>query len=457
MLIWFLGFLFLALICLLGSMTRPYDTYVSPVTVFGLGAFLYVVAIPMEVAATGVPYLRLHAPIFIPESTALHAVLLAFVAYLAFFGGYWIALNKKRLMGASPRHPHGPRVAQRTLGAASLALVLLLALAFPSELAATRSYQAAYTERFENPLFAALSFAAALVVGMFAFILGRDRGRSIVWVLGLTFSLACWGIFSNQKTPLVFAGLAACSLLLRNTRNRPRPVAFIAAVFTAPLILGVSAVAFSLNRGGASIDVLGRVRQTGFLTGVEPAGPFYSLVVETLEPGSSGPDTWRGESFLQAFIGWVPRTVWPGRPLDLSLTFAQVHTPNWRPGQGFGFSPIAEGLLQGGLLGLGVFFFLVGTLIATARNIFAVLDHRREATSAIYEAFFFVGFIYLCFIFFRGPLQTFITGLMQGLIILLPLVLAAHVALQMSSRRHPGPNEAVEDRAPGVPAETHHP
>ena len=436
MIVWLLGTSFLALICILASLTRPYDSYLSPVTVFGLGAFLYIVAIPMEVAVTGSRYLRLHTLIYIPESVSRTAVVLAFCAYLAFFAGYWLVLNRERPWVGRRGSAPGNRIVRQVLGFSSLATISAAVALFPSMLVATRVYETSYTERFENPLFSALSFAAVLSTGMYTFAVGRDRTRGIGRCVALVVALTWWGVYSNQKSPIVIAGLALGSLLLRGGRDRRHPFLFTLLVFSAPIVLGISALVFSLNRGGGSLDLVNRIRLTGFLTGVEPAGPFYSLVVEVRDPGASAPGIWPGESVLHAAVGWVPRVIWPGRPMDLSLAFAQTHKADWQPGQGFGFSPIAEGLVQGGIVGLGAFFFLIGIIVASVRNTFARVEVGGTQVAGLYEAFFFVGVIYLCFIFFRGPLQGFVTGFVQSALILVPLAVAAHVLKARADRLH---------------------
>ena len=50
-----LGLVFLVLVAVVAATTRRFDHVVSPVTLFGLGLFLYVVAIPVEVSLTGKP------------------------------------------------------------------------------------------------------------------------------------------------------------------------------------------------------------------------------------------------------------------------------------------------------------------------------------------------------------------------------------------------------------------
>jgi hypothetical protein len=192
--------------------------------------------------------------------------------------------------------------------------------------------------------------------------------------------------------------------------RRPSAVVVGLAVMVMPLVLGLSAFSFSAFRGGGGIELTDR---TGYLTNIEPAGPFVSIVDEMTERGSSAPDSAFGESIVQALTGWVPRALWPDRPLDLAEQFGRVRIPDWKPGEGYGYSPFAEAIHLGGAAGIAAYFLLLGLAVAVLRNL--LLRRRRpgSASTVVCESFYHVVFLLLLFTLFRGPLQAFVTTLVQ--------------------------------------------
>jgi hypothetical protein len=208
------------------------------------------------------------------------------------------------------------------------------------------------------------------------------------------------------------------------------------AVFAMPVVLAVAAISFSNFRGGAGFDLADR---SGYLTTIEPAGPFVSIVDETLDRGSSAPDSAFGESIVNGLIGWVPRAVWPQRPLDVAEQFARVRIPDWKPGEGYGYSPFAEAMHQGGLAGIAAYFFLFGLAVAVVRNLLLRRRHRGSAYTIVSECFYHVVFLLLMFTLFRGPLQAFVTTLVQYSSALLVALVATALMPRLGRDTEPAP------------------
>ena len=388
--------------------TRRFDHVVSPVTLIGLGLFLYVVAIPVEIQLTGKPRLVLRSEIPVPDDVLTGTVPLAFVALVTFAAGYFTVVDRTPFRTPSFARPDVVR-AQLALALCAGAALVLMATVFGSQLVATRDYTTSYTERYESPLYAVGMATTQALVAMLGFSLARFGRRRLAHTIAFAGALGAWGLYSNQKTPLVLAGSVALGFLVTKVR-RPSGVLIGVTVFVMPVVLAVAAIAFSNFRGGAGFDLADR---PGYLTTIEPAGPFVSIVDETLEPGSSAPDSGFGESILNGLVGWVPRAVWPDRPLDLAEQFARVRIPDWRPGEGYGYSPFAEAMHQGGIAGVSAYFFLLGLAVSVLRNLLLRRHHQGSAFMVVCECFYYVVFLLLLFTFFRGPLQAFVTTLVQ--------------------------------------------
>ena len=70
-------------------------------------------------------------------------------------------------------------------------------------------------------------------------------------------TLTAWGLYSNQKTPIVLAGLVALGYLTTRVR-KPSAAMMVVAVLGMPVVLAVAAIAFSNFRGGAGFDLADR-------------------------------------------------------------------------------------------------------------------------------------------------------------------------------------------------------
>jgi oligosaccharide repeat unit polymerase len=427
-----LGVAFLVLVAVLAAATRTFDHVISPVTLFGLGLFLYVVAIPMEVTLTGNRFLTLRSTIPIPDDVVTGVVPLAFVALIAFVLGYLLVVDRTPF--ARPTFSRAEiRQGQRALGFCAAVAVVGMLVLFGPELVAMRDYATSYTQRYESPLFAIGLAMMQVLVAMFGFSLarfGRHRLRDAMVFAGL---LGMWGLYSNQKTPIVLAGLVALGYLTSRVR-RPSAVAVGLTILVMPVVLAVAAISFSTFRGGGVFELAGR---TGYLTTIEPAGPFVSIVDEMETRGSSAPDSGFGESIVHGLIGWVPRAIWPDRPLDVAEQFARIRVPDWQPGEGYGYSPFAEAIHQGGVGGIAAYFLLFGVLVAILRNLLLRRRHRGSAVTIVAESFYYVVVLLLLFTLFRGPLQAFVTTLVQTSAALVMALLATALLPRLPGDRVP--------------------
>lgn len=423
--------LFMLLVFAAGSLVRKFDGYISPITVLGVGMAMYVMAIPLESTYSESPVLWVAGQIAFTHHEARTAALLAFPAFISVVLGYVLVANRKvssrHILGDSPEL----KAVTHTVAMVCAFLFVVLLVRFPSELSASRAYSDSFGQRFTNPVFGAILRNGSMMTGMLTFLLLLRRKFASAFIVAAFTIFA--GFFVNQKSPIVFAALALVMAINPTTFARIRPLRFGAAIVIAPIAMAVSTLAFSVYRGGGDVGWAAlRARAAGgFMNRIEPAGPFWSLIVEIREPGASGPDSRPGESVLGAFIGWIPRAILPDRPVDLSMQFAQANSPRWTPGQGFGYSPMAEGLLQGGPVVMCIYFVFIGAFIAFVRNRLFSLHPKDPAASALWISFYSVGVMYTFFVFFRGPFQALVMALMQGLVTTMLLIAVHRLRLAM--------------------------
>jgi oligosaccharide repeat unit polymerase len=82
-------------------------------------------------------------------------------------------------------------------------------------------------------------------------------------------------------------------------------------------------------------------------------------VIESIE---SGQETFQhGMLFVNQILGFIPKAIWPGRPFFASELFVQTFYPGiFQSGGGFGFSIVAEGYWDFGLIGCVICGMLIG-------------------------------------------------------------------------------------------------
>lgn len=435
-----LGATLLLVVGVLAAYAQRVDGIFSPVTIVGISLVLYVVAIPVEVSLTGHRELVLDALVPVPQAVTDAVVPLAFLALLAFTGGYLVLAHRRdEQPGAVPAAltRDDVAVALRGIGTTAMLAVAAMVLMFGPSLIAMRDYESAYTERYSSPVFALGLTLTQFLVAMYGQARARFGPHGLRDAVLFTLGLLAWGLYSNQKTPLVLAGLVLLGYLLRRVRRVPG-VLMVAVVVLAPAAMGVAAFSFSTFRGGGTFDLSAR---THFLTSIEPAGPFLSIVDEMTLRGSTAPSSGFGESVLNALVGWIPQSVWPQRPLDLAEQFARARVPDWQPGEGYGYSPFAEALHQGGAAGVAAYFFVLGLGIALLRNL---LTQWRTPSPhrLVSETFYYVVVAYLLFTLFRGPFASSVTTLAHASAIYLAVMVATSLAPrplpvpQTEARRH---------------------
>lgn len=424
--VWLLAGLYVALLCIAAVAARPFDTYLSPVTITGFAGFFYLVGIPVEIGVTGVPYLRLDRNILISESAALEVAALAVLAFVSWFAGYWFAADRtRRVQDREPLRSEDTRIVKRALMLVALGGAVVLLTFYPAQLIAAHDYASQFGQRYSLPGFSLLIAFTGVALGMLGFLVGWERPRGWIPAVVIAVGLVAWGFYSNGKDPIVVAGLSLTGLYVRRWLRFRSAGAFVGVVSIGLVGTAVGTLFFSVFRGG-STDISAQLHSRGLLVGVEPAGPFYSIMEQLSARGSDNTQAF-GQSVLNGLVSWVPRALWPGRPEDLGITFARAHIDNWSPGRGYGYSPLSEGLLNGGTIGVVVLFALIGVLIGLMRNLLLAPTTSGPVRLAAL-AFYAVYLMEQCFILFRGPFSLLVTNLVQGLGFFLLVMVAVGIA-----------------------------
>lgn len=416
------------------------DGYFSPPVLLAVSIIFYGIALPLEFAIVGEGAIWVRSgPIPIPAPVSTWIAFLSVVALMAVFLGYLLARGTQTL-GIVVTESAQRRIS-KVLLAVSATCVLLLVFNFRNYLLGSADYQTASLNFQISPLYGLLvrtayqSYAMA-IVARYGF--GRARIRSLLLMAS---PMLLWGVYSNDKDPMVVAGLALGVSMLGRAQGVRRPLIFTVGLLVSLVGLALSTVVFSVYRGLGSVWVPGWIERTGgLLNRVEPAGPFFSLVQELAHPRS--PEY--GLTVVEGLIMWIPRFVWPDRPLDLAQQFAQTTISGWRPGQGYGYSMLAEGLVNGGVLGVAGVFGLLGALMGGVWRWTGSM-HGRDLGILVY-AWRGVVVLYICFVSMRGPVSLVITNIVQSI----PMIIAASLVLAWPRRSSdsPGPTRAAQSSPP---------
>jgi oligosaccharide repeat unit polymerase len=399
------------------------EGYYSTITVFGIACFIYYVSIPAELFVAGTARYALagsEAVIAKPDQTLI--IVLATLAFLAFAMGY----------GAARLRIEGPPEESRDvrpwpLVALAVVPALMIALFFRSQVAAAGTYVGNVSANATNPAYAFLQRIALFgIAGLAAGLLIARNGRRLVAVI-LFVLLVAWGVYASNKDPIILGLLSLASTRL-GTRSRRIRWGFL--VWGMALVASaIGPIAFSRFRAGASIPLGDLVVQYGIFRQTDPAGPMMSLAGAVERP----PEYRLGSTYLRTFVLWIPRSLWPGRPVDLAEDYARNQLQNWSPGRGLGYSLLAESYLNFGIVGPILQYFAIGWLWGMFWRV--VRRYARLSDAYFRGLYGSVGF-YLLIIMHRGATSSLVTPLVQ---LSVPLFLASVVAavsnIALSSRR----------------------
>ena len=348
-----------------------------------------------------------------PEQLSLIAIM-SVLAMAGFFLGFAGSGLKLRLEESEERDD-----SRAYLGVAALFLgsIGVAALFFGPILIEVSSYESNYRILNTSPIFAFTSKMFVLSGGILAAYFLRLR---TVWVLpiAIIFLVACWGIYSSNKDPILIAILASASLFHINKLGKSLS-ALVAIVSGVVVISAVFPVLFSMYRAGLDLSTaLVVVSHRGVFMSSDPSGPFVSL----LGAVTSTSDMLWGSTYIQAITSWVPGFLWPGKPVSLAEEFAIRNIADWSPGRGLGFSLLGESYMNFGLIGPLVQFAGIGWLWGMS---WRVVRTTRLLDTRLFKSVYSVAGLYMIFIMHRGESSLIVTQFVQSI---LPILVVALVA-----------------------------
>ncbi len=233
-----------------------------------------------------------------------------------------------------------------------------------------------------------LPFCLLFVVPSF---LQGDRSKSIFFTIVISIILTGW----NRKVKKGYIILAAVLI----------PILVVAPrVYrqSQDQVSGIANAAFSMTN----------ILET-FTKEDTAMAPTLSILLDNL--GSEIPYQY-GKSYINLVAKPIPRTLWPGKPIEFDTQLMRVLFPTYAAsGVGFAFSAISEPLVNFGLIGVVFFFTGIGFL---NRRLLGKLINSKDSVAIFLNAWI-AGFM---FILIRGNLsvdfQRAVFPLVSGLSVL---------------------------------------
>lgn len=250
-----------------------------------------------------------------------------------------------------------------------------------------------YADRYllmsgQGPTLALLPFWS---VGMLALLLHFVRARRVVpafaiLCIGLSGLLLWTGLIGSKS---LFVQLLLSSLFIVHAEVRRLP-----AVLLGAIVLGGIAAATLHSLGGRtlSLDVFALAREANVAI-LNPANTEFGAAAATIADVAQAvpaevPYRW-GSTYLLAFPVLVPKFIWPARPLAPGEWYAARFYPDvWEAGGAWAFSPIAEALLNFGVVGVFALLFVIGAVLTSAEYLLSVGTPAGEYRTLILASLF---------------------------------------------------------------------
>lgn len=330
----------------------------ATVTVFGLAAFLYYVAIPLELSVIGRDFFIISGiPIGVPPIVQLQIVAMGTAALLAFTAGYDVTgfapfVVSHGVVDAADGRPE--TVNQSTYWLGGVCLLALLAF-YRYELGAVGTYQGNYSIAYSSPLFSILIELMVTSLALAAGVLGcREANKRPAVAVLLVIPVVLWSIYSSDKDPMLLGLLGGGAYFVQQRRKHQMRV--IVGIVAACSLAGPLVGLFSTYRAEGKLTA-DDFRFHSLMLERDPMGPMVSLV-EILQDESI--EHRYGATYLDSLVLLIPKSLWPDRPLDLSENFIRERLAGWQPGMGMGYSLLAEAYLNFGWLGCVIQYAILG-------------------------------------------------------------------------------------------------
>lgn len=419
MIIVFIAVFYLFMVIVIARLFMRREQGLGTVFVFGMSAFIYYVAIPVESVLTGQSLLYREGHLFMfREEWIVKAAAMGLLALVGFSSGLYASGFRMRLEDWNCPLQKRANLSEAKGGNGVwiilLTTITIIAVYFRRLLTDLSSYQGNYTTLYLNPVFSYLLKISVLCLAIISAYYIFLAKKPIIPVLGIG-AVMLWGLYSSNKDPIL-VGLVTLSAYFYRWHLSSRPYTAVVGVLVVIALAAVGPLLFSLFRAGVGFSFYSVLRGGLFLRS-DPAGPFYTLM-STFE---SAPPIQYGLSYIKALMNWIPRFLWPSKPLSMSEAFALAHIVNWQPGRGLGFSLLAESYINFRFLGPLIQYSLIGFVWGTG---WRLLRQYKTIGDTTFKSIYVVVGFYLLILMHRGDTTLIVTQVVQSLV---PIVLVVVV------------------------------
>jgi|GEM_PF-3011786 len=282
----------------------------------------------------------------------------------------------------------------------TIIFISLIGFYFDYIIISFKSYKGNYTYTYNNPIYAFLkeTLYFALSVLICLFYLDCKKISIAIGVL-LSVFLIFIGLGTSDKDPVFLAGISNILLFwplyqrIKISKLVSKAIIFLIAIFILPLL----SLKFSLQRGNEQMTIKYAVQNYGLFSLFDSRGPFIS---EQNVLDSDSIEYKYGKTYMTGCVYWIPKFMWVDRPVTLAEDYAKNNIKDWKPGEGFGYSPMTEAYINFGMFGGFIHFLICGLFIGAAYFITKKIFRR---SSEIYiVALFYVWLVYNLLMMFRG-------------------------------------------------------
>lgn len=420
--------LYLIILLFLIFFFKRREGYYSTVAVFGISSFIYYVLIPIETVVQGTSYLYVHSLILdLDSGTMVIVVIMAIFALIGFSFGYFcskfVPIHTNYTSKIKKIWSFQTNSLPFSLPVLILVSFSLIIVFYSGDLITSfASYADNISTTFNVPVFAYLVSQTTLLFSICVAYYSYSLPHSLVKFMFCFILLISWGIFSSNKDPILLALLGFSVIFFKDIHQSGFK---LIGIMLGPVVIILLVPLFSLYRGGLS----GMELITSYYfspSKIDPAGPFLSLVMSL-----SSDEHKFGFTYINDLTLMIPKFLWHNRPIDLAMQFAQDHIPNWQPGQGFGYSLMAEGVTNFGKFGSFLHYFLFGLFWG---GVWKILRNYFDKFNFLYfrSIYYTLGY-YLIIISHRGPIILVVKTMLQMLFLLIPLsILIDRIRLRIS-------------------------
>lgn len=286
--------------------------------------------------------------------------------------------------------------------------------------ASTESYEGKISGNYAASNYAFLINIALTFLSVLANYVILNVRRFYIITLLVVLAFGGIALLTFSKAPFIYSALAVFCALYRIERL-PFGLTIVMLMVGAVVATVLIIPAFSIFRATGEFSIeLPRATSVSLVLS-EASGPF-SIMNFALN-GYVVADNY---PLWHSFILWIPRSIWPDRPLDIAEGFARTVMVGWQAGFGLGFSPFAEGVARYGIAGSALFMALIGTTTGVIQLVLSLAVPQAMRLPTVLTIGGLVSVLVL-----RGAFSGLITQSLQNWI---PMIIVSVFAQQIAKR-----------------------